>query len=78
MNCGLRNKYESNLRSIEHFLSSSENKVGKISGLAGFEPMSCANRAYRIFIYPLSFIRNFTVCNSVVRVSVVLKNDCCR
>ena len=30
-----------NLRSIEHFLSSSENKVGKNSGLAGFEPMSC-------------------------------------
>ena len=26
-----------------------------------------------IFIYPLSFIRNFTVCNSVVRVSVLLK-----
>ena len=38
---GLRKKYESNLRSIEHFLSSSENKVGKNSGLAGFEPMSC-------------------------------------
>ena len=33
---------ESNLRSVEHFLSSSENKVGKNSGLAGFEPMSCA------------------------------------
>ena len=42
VNCGLRNKYDSNLRSIEHFLSSSENKVGKKSGLAGFEPMSCA------------------------------------
>ena len=27
VNCGLRNKYESNLRNIEHFLSSSETKA---------------------------------------------------
>ena len=26
-NCGLRNKYESDLRSSEHYLSSSENKA---------------------------------------------------
>ena len=42
VNCGLGNKYESNLRSIERFLSSSENKVYKMSGHPGFEPMSCA------------------------------------
>ena len=33
VNCGLRNEYESNVCSNEHYLSSGENKAWKNSGL---------------------------------------------
>ena len=39
-NCGLRNKYESDLRSSEHYLSSSENKAWKSSGHTRFESIN--------------------------------------
>ena len=32
-NCGLRNEYESDLRSSEHYLSSSENKAWKVQAI---------------------------------------------
>ena len=35
LNCGQRREYEGDLRSNEHYLSSSENKVWKTSGLYG-------------------------------------------
>ena len=35
VNCGIRNEYESDLRSNKHFVSSSENKACKNSGLYG-------------------------------------------
>ena len=41
-NCGLRNEYESYLRSSEHFLSNSENKAWKNSGLTRFELLTFA------------------------------------
>ena len=35
VNCGIRNEYEGDLRSNKHFVSSSENKAVKNSGLYG-------------------------------------------
>ena len=35
LNCGQRREYEGDLRSNEHYLSGSENKVWKTSGLYG-------------------------------------------
>ena len=40
--CGLRNEYKSDLRSNEHYFSSSENKAWEIQAFKGFEPMSSA------------------------------------
>ena len=41
-NYGLRNEYENDLCSNEHYFSSSENKVWKIKACTGFEPMTSA------------------------------------
>ena len=85
-NCGLRNEYESDLRSSEHYLSSSENKAWKVQAIRDLNPWTLQYRCSALptelmwfsYIHLTSFLRadimtssQFLMCNSYIWLSCI-------
>ena len=83
LNWGQRREYESDLRSNEHYLSSSENKAWKkIHACTGFEPMTSAIPVQRSTNWANKpTIRLFTavqICEFHISKIIIPQNFCAR